>query len=297
MIALVAATALAGPWTKAQGEHYVKAGADFYHTTKFILPREIDGLLSTGVFGTKGFFGQQYSVYAEVGVSDGHPIQLAVRAPVALSTVQFEDETNTRSLSGTTFTARGGDLELAPQIALSRKVPVALQLQVKIPLYGVDAICPESVYRDYCGRPGDGQTDFTGMLLAGGSLLKGRAWVEGWAGYRHRTELFRDWDTDRTLVDSVVFSGVLGGKLGSPAIVMLRLDGNKNLVEDPYTLQAVRAGPAAMFFVWRGLALEARAAWDLWARNTSKGVGFGTGISWSGKVERKTPEVQVPSGG
>ncbi|MCB9673769.1 MAG: hypothetical protein H6737_01555 [Alphaproteobacteria bacterium] len=279
MIALLLGTALAGPWTKAQGDHYFKAGADWYHTTKYVLPDEDPALGSTGDFGTTGFFGHQYSLYGEVGLSDGHPIQIGARVPVALSYVDFEDENAIRKVTGTAFTARLGDLEVTPQIALSRKHPIAAALTVKIPLYGVDGICEESVYRDFCGRPGDAQTDFTGWLLAGGSLAKGKAWVEGQAGYRHRTELFNHWDTDRTLVDSVAFGGTLGGKAG-PLIGMLRVDGNKNLVSDPYTAESIRVGPQAMLTVYEGLALEARAAWDVYARNTSLGFGAGVGVSW-----------------
>ncbi|MEZ4319303.1 MAG: hypothetical protein R3F61_17450 [Myxococcota bacterium] len=279
MIAMLAATALAGPWTRDQGSYYFKGSADYYRTTKYILPDEDPALGSTGDFGTTGFFGHQYSLYGEIGLSDGHPIQVAARVPVALSYVDFEDENAIRRITGTAYTARFGDLELTPQIALSRKHPIAAALTVKIPLYGVDGICTDSVYKDFCGRPGDGQTDFTGWLLAGGSLAKGKAWVEGQAGYRHRTELFRNWKTERTLVDSVVFGGTFGAKAG-PLIGMVRLDGNKNFVTDPYTAESVRIGPQAMFTLWEGLAVEARAAWDIYAQNTSLGFGFGAGVSW-----------------
>lgn len=281
MIALVG-LALAGPWTRELGSTYVKAGADYYVTSRYVLPAELPGA-GGGTFATTSFFGQQYGVYAEAGVSDRWPIQLAGRVPMALSTTTFSDETTLRTLSGTAFSARGGDLELSPQIALSRKRPIAAMLTVKVPLYAVDGICAESVYRDYCGRPGDGQTDFTGWLLAGGSLARGRAWVEGQVGYRHRTETFRGWNTERELVDSAVFAAALGANAG-PVIGIVRIDGNKNLVADPWTMEAVRVGPAAMITVWRGFALEARGAWDVWARNSSIGVGFGLGVSWRDPV-------------
>jgi hypothetical protein len=276
---LLAASALAGPWTKEQGDHYLKAGADYYYTTRYILPAEDPALGNTGDFGTTGFFGHQYSLYGEVGVSDGIPIQIAARVPFALSYVQFEDENAIRRIDGTTFTARGGDMEVTPQIALSKKHPIAAALTIKVPLYGVDGICTDSVYKDFCGRPGDGQTDFTGWLLAGGAFGKGKFWAEGQVGYRHRTELFRNWKTDRTFVDSVAFGGTLGGRFG-PLLAMVRLDGNKNFVTDPFTMEGVRLGPQAMVDLWNGVALEARAQWDLWARNNSMGVGFGAGISW-----------------
>lgn len=281
MIVLLSSAAMAGPWTKEQGQHYVKAGADWYTALEYAQPAEGSGLGSTGDAGTEGFFGHQYSVYGEFGLSKGHPIQIGARVPLALSYVQFKTEDAARLIEGKTFTMRGGDFEITPQVALSRKIPVAAAVTVKIPLYGVDSICQNNmVYRDFCGRPGDGQTDFTFWTLAGGSLLNGKAWVEGWAGYRHRTEFFRNWDTERDLVDSVVFAGTFGAKAG-PLIAMARVDGNKNIQKDAFTAEAVRIGPALMLQNKDGWALEGRLAWEPWAENASRGIGFGTGVSWT----------------
>ena len=280
MIALLATAAVAGPWTKTQGSHYVKAGADFYKATKYVLPKEGSGLGTTGDFGTQGFFGHQYSLYGEFGLSKGHPIQLGARVPLALSFVQFKTEDAARVIQGKSFTARGGDLEITPQIALSRKRPIAVAVTAKLPLYGVDSICSESVYKDFCGRPGDGQTDFTFWALAGGSLLQGKAWIEGQVGHRHRTEFFRNWDTERSLVDSFVFSGAFGAKFG-PVIAIARAGGNKNYVKDPYTAESVNIGPTIMVRDKSGFAVEGRLAFEPWAQNSSKGIGFGTGVSWT----------------
>lgn len=306
MIALVLTTAIAGPWTRDQGSTYAKLGADYYTTTKYVLPAE-SGLGATGDFGTDGFFGHQYSLYVETGVSDAWPIQLAIRAPLTISAVTFRASDAINQVSGTARSIRGGDLEFMPQVALSKKHPIALGLGVKVPLYNVDGVCPDSLYKDFCGRPGDGQTDLTPWLLAGGSLFKGKAWVEGQVGYRWRTEVFRNWDTDRAFVDSLAFGGTVGGKLG-PVLLMGRLDGNRNFTgflyqkdygdplvqsaveanrgEDPFTMQSIRLGPAAMLQLDDHWALEARSAWDIWAQSTSIGVGFGFGISWQGNVRR-----------
>lgn len=279
MIALLWGTALAGPWTRTAGSHYVKGSADYYNTTKYVLPEEDPALGATGDFGTTGFFGHQYSLYGEVGLSKKHPVQISARAPLTISYVDFEDENAIRRVTGTAYTVRLGDLEVMPQVALSKKHPIAAALAVKAPLYGVDSICADSVYKDFCGRPGDAQVDLTPWILAGGSFAQGKGWVEGQVGYRHRTEWFRNWTTDRKFVDSVVFGGTLGGQFGS-TIGMIRVDGNKNFKRDAFTLESVRVGPQAMFTVWEGLAIEARAAWDVWAMNTSIGFGFGAGISW-----------------
>lgn len=305
MIWALASLAVAGPWTREQGSTYTKAGADYYATTRYILPAE-SGLGSTGDVGTNAFFGHQYSVYSELGVSDGWPIQVAARLPFTVSDVAFAAEDSVNVLSGDVQSYRMGDFEIMPQVALSRKHPIAAAVQLKLPLYNVDSICEGSIYLDFCGRPGDGQLDLTGWLLAGGSFFSGKAWAEGQLGYRHRTEVFRNWTTDRAFVDSLAFGGTVGGKIGSRFLAMVRFDGNRNFSgflydkqygdplvqaavdanggEDPFTRQSIGVGPQAMVMLTDHVALEGRASWDVWAQSTSIGVGFGAGISWNGKL-------------
>jgi hypothetical protein len=304
MITALVSLAIAGPWTRSHGDAYVKAGADYYYTTKYVLPAE-SGLAATGDFGTDSFFGHQYSVYGEAGISDAWPIQLAVRAPLTVSVVDFAASDTVNVISGTATSTRMGDLELMPQVALSKKHPIAFGLGVKLPLYNVDNVCAGSVYRDFCGRPGDGQLDVTPWLLAGGSFFKGKAWAEGQVGYRWRSEAYRNWDTTRAFIDSLAFGGTLGAKVG-PTLLMVRLDGNRNFSglvydksyadpivqaatdankgEDPFTLQSIRFGPQAMLLLSDHWALEGRAQWDVWAQSTSIGVGFGGGVSWRGQL-------------
>lgn len=304
MITLLSMTAFAGPWTRAEGDAYLKTGADYYVTTKYVLPAE-SGVGPTGDAGTNSFFGHQYSVYGEAGLSNAWPIQLAVRVPLTVSVVGFSAEDAVNVASGSTTSVRAGDLELMPQIALSRKHPIALGLGVKAPLYNVDGVCEDSIYRDFCGRPGDGQVDFTPWLLAGGSFLNGKAWAEGQLGYRYRTDIFRNWNTERSFVDSLAFGGTLGAKVGR-TLLMARLDGNRNFTglifkktyddpviqataalnknEDPFTMQSIRVGPQAMVLLDDHWALEARTSFDVWAKAVSIGIGFGVGVSWQGKL-------------
>lgn len=291
MILLALSTALAGPWTKQAGAKYVKAGADWYYTTRYVLPDEGTGLGGTGDFATQGFFGHQYSLYGEFGVSKSIPIQVAARLPVAWSLVEFAAEDATRAVTGTASTVRWGDLEVTPQIALSKKTPIAFGTTIKLPLYSVDRICKESVWKDFCGRPGDGQTDLTPYLTAGGSLFKGKAWVEALVGWRFRTEIFNAWTTERKFRDGAVFGGVLGGKFG-PVLPMLRVDGvltvseyiglatRKGYQRDGFTAERITVGPAFLFDIAKGVAFEGRGGFDVYARNTSIGLSFGTGISW-----------------
>ncbi|MCA9569322.1 MAG: hypothetical protein KC656_15850 [Myxococcales bacterium] len=296
--------ALAGPWTRAEGSAYVKTGADYYRTTKYVLPAE-SGLGATGDFGTNAFFGHQYSIYAEVGVSEAWPIQIAARLPFTVSRVAFSAADSVNIVDGTSTNYRGGDMELMPQVALTKKHPIAFGLGMKLPLYNVDHICEGSIYRDFCGRPGDGQLDLTPTLSAGASFLKGKAWAEGAVGYRHRTEIFRNWTTTRAFVDGLAVGATVGAKAG-PFIGMVRADAIRNFTgfvyqkkysdplvqqaadrnggQDPFTRQSASIGPQAMAFLTDHLALEARTSFDVWARSTSLGVGFGLGLSWNGQL-------------
>jgi hypothetical protein len=279
---ILVAAALAGPWTRDAGDVYLKLAGDLYAASRYVLPEELPGAGSQE-FGAKGIFAQQVGLYAEVGLSDGHPIQLAVKVPFVASSVRFAEVSSAGSFSGRALASRFGDLEFGPQVALSRKHPIAARLWWKVPLYSVDGICEQSVFRDYCGRPGDGQTDLTAWLTAGSSFAGGRAWVEAELGYRHRTEIFRAWSTDRTFVDGVAYGVAVGGRIG-PAIGMLRADGVRNLRADPWTGDGMHLGPSAMIEVGGGFALEARLAVDLLVRNGTSGLGGGLGVSW-----RRTP--------
>lgn len=291
MIWLLGSLAVAGPWTKPSGSHYVKVGGDWYRTTRYVLPDEGSGLGSTGDFATEGFFGHQYSVYGEIGISKTIPVQIAARIPLTYSVVQFSAEDTNRAVSGTAHTVRWGDLEVTPQVALSKKKPIAVGVTFKLPMYRVNQICDDSVWKDFCGRPGDGQTDITPYFTAGGGLFGGKGWVEALVGWRFRTELFYDWDTERTLRDGAVFGGVLGFKAG-PFLPMLRVDGiltvpeyiglatKKGYQRDGYTAERITIGPSFLFDIAEGVALEGRGGYELYARNTSIGLSFGAGISW-----------------
>ena len=281
--------AYGGPWTKRGGSSYTKVGADYYTTTRYVLPAEEPGIEG---FGTTGFFGQQYSIYSELGIPNEWPIQMAARLPLTVSEVTFEAEDLTRKVKGTATNVRFGDLQLTPQIALSKKAPIALSTTIKLPLYQIDKICSDSIYKDFCARPGDGQIDITPRLLAGGSLAKGKMWVEGSLGWRFRTEVFRNWSTARSFNDSLVFGGLVGGKLGK-VLLMARISGNlvvgedlqkllnPDFVRNRFTAESITVGPSLMVPIGRGFALEARGSYDLYARNTSQGLGYGAGISWS----------------
>jgi hypothetical protein len=153
-------------------------------------------------------------------------------------------------------------------------------IDLKIPLYSNDSIGGEfDTWSQAFPMPGEGQIDVTAWLLMGSSIPKAPVFVQGGVGYRHRTEHFIGWDTDLEFVDGLPFTATVGATFG-PFLGMLQLDGIKNFRKDETTAEHVGLGFSAFVTVWKGLAIEARVAGDVWANNTSRGVSFGTGLSW-----------------
>jgi len=268
-------SALAGPWTRELWSYYAKVGADFYSATGYVDPE-------TGERKGGEYFGQQYGAYGEVGVSPGWPVQVSLLIPVSMGTATFRDEFRFGNSEGHATTTRLGDGRLAVQTSILRApAPLAIGAELKLPLYSNGDVGEEfgQEYVVHFPFPGDGQIDLTGWLLSGSSVPGAPMWFEWGIGYRHRTEEFIGWNPDATLVDSVVYRALVGGALG-PVLLMGLLDGNANLEKDRFSREALSAGPTILWTFWRGLALEGRLAWELEARNQSKGFGFGFGLSY-----------------
>lgn len=271
LVAWCAAAALAGPWTRDAGSFYAKAGADGYWAGSYQQP-------GVATRDEDRFLGQQYGAYAELGLSKGHPVQVAAGAPVSVGTLWFVRREGTGVAEGRATVHRLGDLRVRPQVALHPKAPVALAVEVKLPLYRVDSVCDEEpAFRAICPRPGDGQVDVMPLLL-GGAPLGERGFVEAGAGWLHRTEAFVGEPTGLGFADSVVVNAG-GGAWAGPVLAMLKLDANVSPVVDETTAQALRVGPAALVDVAEGVGIEARFQADVWARNAARGVGFGLGLS------------------
>ena len=270
---LLPSLAQAGPWTRSSDSHYAKLGGDWYAPRSFEQVGRGGGLASEDTY-----FGHQYSLYGEVGLPTAIPTQVSLKLPMSIGHVGFTRKDNGQTASGTATTLRMGDMVLRSQVGLAGDKPVAFALDTKIPLYRNDSICGEyPQFIDVCARPGDNQLDFTGWLLGGASVGK-KGWVEASAGYMHRTEVYLGWDTQAVWGDSVVVDGVLGGTYG-PVLAMVKVNGNFVVSEPGQTPQAFRAGPTVLVDIAPGLALEARAETEVWATYTSKGLGFGFGIS------------------
>lgn len=267
---LLVAAAVAGPWTRDAGEVYAKVAADWYEPTAYVDPL-------TGQETAIRYFGQQYGAYAEVGLGLG--LQASAAVPLSIGTARFADA---RLLGGgevKAITTRLGDARGALQLRLLDGVAVAAE--AKVPLYALDSVgAGQGVYQPLFPLPGDGQLDLTGWVLAGRGLGHG-VWVEGAAGWRHRTEWFPGVDPDVAFVDGVVGRAVagLGGERGWVAVSG---DATVNVVADDRTRQSVAVGVSGGLALWGGLALEARGAFEPWAENAARGWGGGAGVSWTG---------------
>lgn len=268
LLPLLVASAHAGGWTRDKGQYYVKAGADVYVALTYVEPgtdEPVDG----------SYFGQQYGAYAEVGLPLPHPVQVSASAPLVIGTATGEGATVSGPLSLRATTVRAGDLRLAAQTALTKKAPLAAGVEVKIPLYDNTTVGEDfGAFADVFPEPGDGQVDGTAWLFAGASPSSA-TFVQGALGYRHR------WDASGQgfeLVDGIPFAASGGVTTGS-FLWMAQVDGIANLVSDETTRQYLSVGPAAMWTFTDGLALELRGATELWARNASRGIGAGIGLS------------------
>jgi len=280
VVAMVSLSSLpqaeAGAWTRSFGDHYVKLGADFYKAISYVDPatgEEVSGL---------DFFGQQYSLYGEVGVLPWWPVQIGVLLPLSVGTLSFTDDTLFADMERARATsARLGDLRVSVQTSILKKgFQLSPALELKIPLYSNDSIGGEfDTWSQAFPMPGEGQIDVTGWLLMGSSIPKAPVFIQGGLGYRHRTEHFIDWDTDLEFVDGLPLTATVGATFG-PFLGMLQFDAIKNFREDETTAENVSLGFSAFVTVWKGLAVEARVAGDVWANNTSRGVSFGAGLSW-----------------
>lgn len=281
-VILAVGAAQAGPWTKAKGEVYAKLAADFYVPT-----HDLDPI--TGKETTLRYFGQSYALYAEAGLGRG--VGASLLLPFSIGTNTFEDGRVLGGGQGRATTARPGDARAAVQAEVVRGVAAALE--AKIPMYAVPEIgSAHGAYASLFPLPGDGQVDLTAWVYAGASL-PARAWVEGGAGYRHRTDWFVGWEPEGRYVDGVPFHAQVGIALG-PAWIAAGADGIVNVEDDAYTRQGMSTSLAAAVRAWRGFSVEARGSYEPWTEHAAQGYGFGGALSWSGSVLRSTSSGSPP---
>jgi hypothetical protein len=272
MALCLALPALAGGWTKELGEVYTKVGADVYRSTRFVAPGQEQ--TSEGAY-----LGQQYGVYAEAGVLPVHKGQLSLSAPLVVGSHRssFTDPLGEVGFRATT--ARLGDLQVAGQVALHPKLPLAAALAVKIPMYANGEVGGNyPTYAELFPKPGDGQVDLTAWLY-GGFAPTSRTFAELGVGLRHRTEAFVGWQTDITFVDGAPFVAKGGLRFGR-VLPIVGIDGHVNFRQDDWSRQWLALSGNVLVDLVDGFALEGRLSTELWALNASKGAGGGLGLSF-----------------
>lgn len=275
MIAWLVSSAWAGAWTRDVGQVYAKAGADWYDAFAFVAP----GQSQEEAAGK--YFGQQYGVYAETGVvPSGWKAHVSVGLPLVVGshTTVVRDvvgETNVRAT-----TTRLGDLRAAAQVALHPKAPVALNVEVKLPMYRNGTVGDEyENFAEIFPKPGDGQVDVTPMVFAGAAPWSGTFGELG-LGWRFRTEAFVGWDTDLEFSDGLVFNGKVGHDFGR-VIGVVGTDGTVSPSATDVTRQYVAVGGSALIDVVKDhFAVEPRLGTEVWALNASRGLSLGLGMSW-----------------
>ncbi len=274
MIAWLAAAALAGAWTRPLGGLYAKAGADVYDAFTFVAPGHSSA-------GAGDYFGQQDGIYAEAGVLPGAwKGQLSVAAPLVVGTHTTAIPSIAEEIPVRATTTRLGDLRVAAQTPLLREAPVALSVEVKLPLYANGAVGERfGTSARLFPKPGDGQVDVTPMVFAGASPWAG-TFAEVGLGWRFRTEAFVGWDAGAIeFSDGVVFLAKGGHDFGR-VIGIVGLDGVVSPEPTAWTRQFVAvAGSALVDLVPDHVALEPRIGTELWARSASRGLAAGLGIS------------------
>lgn len=271
MIAWFGAAALAGGWTKEQGDVYVKAGSDVYQAIAFRVPGATED--STG-----GYFAHQHGLYAEVGVALNHPVQITVIAPAIVGTHSTEIFDVFGAVPVRATTARLGDLRVAVQTALTKKAPFAAALEVKVPMYRNGFVGAERPnFSEIFPKPGDGQVDVTAWLYAGRGL-GARTFVEGGVGYLWRTPYFVGWNTDIRYVDGVRGLAKVGHTVGR-VLGVASLETQLAFRPDDVTRRFLVGNLSALVDVGGGFFIEPRVAYELFATNASQGFGAGLGVS------------------
>lgn len=271
---LTSTSAHAGAWTRDLGQHFTRGGMDAYVSHRFENAlQDVDEVVR--------FTSYSASVYSEVGISPAWPLQLTVQVPLTFSALDFKViDAVDPSEQGRATTSRLGDANLSIQTALLRNKPIELAgaLTVKIPLYRLDGIGrDQGAWTDVFPRPGDGQIDVTPWVWLGGGFPSG--FYEVGVGYRFRTEAFIGEAPEASVGDGIPFHaklGLHGGRVWGIAEVL----GIKNFRDDLFTREHVAVGATVMVQVWKGLAVDARVAPEIWTRKASQGVSWSLGLSW-----------------
>jgi len=258
----------AGPWTKNQGELYVKLGQGFFIADSF---RDSAGTLQEGV----NYLGASTSVYFEVGLVKGLHVWGYLPFTAARNSIEEDDTTWLRT--------SGGDAMLGLQYTphfFTLPFPAALKVEVKVPFYDINGV--EGIYAGRFPAPGDGQVDVTLWLSAGGSLSTIPLFMFAEVGYRFRTEAFVGTGPfSSSFEDGITFFASVGYTILERVLVAVNSGGVMPYVQDNATKGYVTLGVALYIPIWEGLAAEASYDPMVYTnKNASPGHGFSFGLSY-----------------
>lgn len=269
------APAHAGPWVKEAGDGYLKLGLSQY---------EADESFNFGVATGLSYTGTLANLYAEFGLPGDTQLVADVPFVWGVNTSPQGVLYEQRSLGDGRFELDWAPLKaLAPADSELRGLPLALGVEVKVPLYA------NLADRDDVGawddsiekfpNAGDGNVDVTPKLLAGLSFHPFPGWATAELGYRARFGGF---------VDGLWLAGGAGVFVW-PDWIALGVYGNAlvNFTEDAdLHVRASREFAYAQGYILLqspyapGLGLNAGFGRLVWSRNASAGQDLSLGVSY-----------------
>lgn len=262
---LVPSVALAGPWTKGPGEAYVKFSQLYFGSNTYV---DAEGTRVEGA----DYVATTSSLYAEIGVAEN--LHLQTFLPYLFSRNYFEEQEANYANVGF------GDALFAVQwTPVKTKVPWALKLETKIPLYDLGAV--EGPLAIQFPALGDGQIDATLWGGIGASLYPLPIYALAELGYRYRSGVYIGEDNGRRYKDSIAVNSQVGVTfLEGKVIVAANLSGAFALGDDEVTQSFLTVGPSLAVYVWKKLALEATASPMVYSKNNSPGTTYSLGLSY-----------------
>ena len=208
----LAMPAQAGPWIRDAGDGYLKLSASNFKGDQYY---------RAGVATELESGAEAVSLYGEVGL--GRPLQLVLLMPYQVATNETE--------GGVRYENHPlGDVRLQLDADLDAGFPLALSLELKVPLYTPVAeqslTGDQQAWRTNFPDVGDGNVDVTLKLQAGTSLELVPGWVTGALGYTKRMGYY---------VDSLSFAAQLGVWLWPEHVhLSVYTQGNINVRADPF---------------------------------------------------------------
>ena len=261
---LSSSPAKAGPWTKKEGEYYVKVSELYFSSDTFVAPS------GERIAGTD-YLALSTALYAELGLTDRLHLQLFL--PWQFTRNAFPEDDTRYATVGLGDTLIG--LQATPFAIGS--LPWALRVEAKVPLY--DAAGVEGSEALNFPALGDGQVDLTYWLSLGGSLWPRPIYFLGELGWRQRTDVFYGEGNGLDFADGLAYRAQAGYIYQERVLLAGNLNGVYTFSEDTFTQSFLTLGPMLGLRLKGGLWLEATVDPMLASRNNAPGTTWSVGLS------------------